>query len=121
MTILELRDVHRVHGQGETAVQALRGVTLNVDAGELVAVMGPSGSGKSTLLNLAGGLDRPSTGDVVVDGTALGGCGPRALAELRRRQTIVLRTGALPPGVLRSGSTAASRLTPAGWWPHRNR
>jgi putative ABC transport system ATP-binding protein len=86
MTILELRDVHRVHGQGETAVQALRGVTLNVDAGELVAVMGPSGSGKSTLLNLAGGLDRPSTGDVVVDGTALSGCGPRALAELRRRR-----------------------------------
>jgi putative ABC transport system ATP-binding protein len=86
MTILELRDVHRVHGSGETAVNALRGVTLTVNAGELVAVMGPSGSGKSTLLNLAGGLDRPSRGEVAVDGTVLGGCGRRALAALRRRR-----------------------------------
>jgi putative ABC transport system ATP-binding protein len=74
MTILELRDVHRVHGGGPTAVHALRGVTLTVEAGELVAVMGPSGSGKSTLLNLAGGLDRPTKGEVVVDGTVLGAC-----------------------------------------------
>jgi putative ABC transport system ATP-binding protein len=86
MTILELRAVHRVHGSGQTAVHALRGVTLTVDAGELVAVMGPSGSGKSTLLNLAGGLDRPTRGEVVVDATALGGCSRRALAELRRRR-----------------------------------
>jgi putative ABC transport system ATP-binding protein len=84
MTILELRDVHRVHGGGETAVHALRGVTLTVEEGELVAVMGPSGSGKSTLLNLAGGLDRPTTGEVVVDGTVLGSCTRRALAGLRR-------------------------------------
>ncbi len=86
MSILELRAVHRVHGSGETAVHALRGVTLNVAAGELVAVMGPSGSGKSTLLNLAGGLDRPTRGEVVVDGTALGGLSRRALAALRRRR-----------------------------------
>jgi putative ABC transport system ATP-binding protein len=80
MSILELRDVVRVHGSGETAVHALRGVTLTVNAGELVAVMGPSGSGKSTLLNLAGGLDRPSQGEVVVDGTALApATGPRLL------------------------------------------
>src|SRR5262245_52479682 len=56
MSVLQLNDVSRVHGVGETAVHALRGVTLGVEAGELVAVMGPSGSGKSTLLNLAGGL-----------------------------------------------------------------
>ena len=86
MTILELRDVHRVHGSGDTAVHALRGVTLSVAAGELVAVMGPSGSGKSTLLNLAGGLDRPNQGEVVVDGTVLAGCSRRALAALRRRR-----------------------------------
>jgi putative ABC transport system ATP-binding protein len=86
MSILELRDVVRVHGSGETAVHALRGVTLTVNAGELVAVMGPSGSGKSTLLNLAGGLDRPSQGEVVVDGTALGACNRAALAALRRRR-----------------------------------
>jgi putative ABC transport system ATP-binding protein len=86
MTILELRDVHRVHGGGPTAVHALRGVTLTVEAGELVAVMGPSGSGKSTLLNLAGGLDRPTKGEVVVDGTVLGACTRRALAALHRRR-----------------------------------
>jgi putative ABC transport system ATP-binding protein len=86
MSILELRDVHRIHGSGETAVHALRGVTLTVDAGELVAVMGPSGSGKSTLLNLAGGLDRPTDGEVAVDGTVLGTCSRRALAALRRRR-----------------------------------
>ena len=76
----------RVHGTGETAVQALRGVSLTVQAGELLAVTGPSGSGKSTLLNLAGGLDRPSRGEVVVDGTDVTACGSRALAALRRRR-----------------------------------
>jgi putative ABC transport system ATP-binding protein len=86
VSILELRDVHRVHGSGETAVHALAGVTLTVAAGELVAVMGPSGSGKSTLLNLAGGLDRPTEGEVFVDGTALGRASRRALAALRRRR-----------------------------------
>jgi putative ABC transport system ATP-binding protein len=86
VSILQLRDVHRVHGTGEAAVYALRGVSLAVELGELVAVMGPSGSGKSTLLNLAGGLDWPSRGEVVVDGTVLGRCGRRALAALRRRR-----------------------------------
>jgi putative ABC transport system ATP-binding protein len=86
VSVLELRDVHRVHGTGETAVHALRGVSLTVAPGELVAVMGPSGSGKSTLLNLAGGLDRPSQGEVVVDGTVLAECSLRALAALRRRR-----------------------------------
>ncbi len=86
MSVLELRDVHRVHGSGETAVHALRGVSLAVAPGELVAVMGPSGSGKSTLLNLAGGLDRPGQGEVVVDGIVLAGCSRRGLAALRRRR-----------------------------------
>jgi putative ABC transport system ATP-binding protein len=86
MSVLELHDVHRVHGSGETAVHALRGVTLTVAPGELMAVMGPSGSGKSTLLNLAGGLDSPTQGEVVVDGTALGSCSRRELAALRRRR-----------------------------------
>ena len=74
--VLELNDVTRVHGAGETAVHALRGVSLGVLPGELVAVMGPSGSGKSTLLNVAGGLDAPDDGSVMVEGTELGGLSP---------------------------------------------
>jgi putative ABC transport system ATP-binding protein len=85
MNILELRDVQRMHGVGHTAVHALNGVTLAVALGELVAVMGPSGSGKSTLLNLAGGLDRPTSGTVRVAGTDLGGLRRGQLAALRRR------------------------------------
>ncbi|PPA59535.1 ABC transporter ATP-binding protein [Micromonospora chalcea] len=84
--VLELRDVRRTHGTGEAAVHALRGVSLTVRAGELVAVMGPSGSGKSTLLALAGGLDRPTSGEVVVEGEALVGLSARELARLRRRR-----------------------------------
>jgi putative ABC transport system ATP-binding protein len=86
MTVLELRDVSRVHGAGPTAVHALRSVSLTVAAGELVAVMGPSGSGKSTLLTLAGGLDAPTSGRVVVQGQDLGALGPAGLAAMRRRR-----------------------------------
>jgi putative ABC transport system ATP-binding protein len=83
--VLELRGLTRVHGHGESEVHALRGVHLRVAAGELVAVMGPSGSGKSTLLTCAGGLDSPTTGAVLVEGTELGSLSRSALAALRRR------------------------------------
>lgn len=85
MTALEFEHVTRVHGAGDAAVVALDNVTFSVHPGELVAVMGPSGAGKSTLLHLAGGLDSPSTGRVVVAGTDLGTLSQRRLAALRRR------------------------------------
>ena len=77
--------VIRIHGSGPTAVRALGGVTLSVRAGELLAVMGPSGSGKSTLLRLAGGLDEPTAGTIVVAGTSLGALDRAGLAAVRRR------------------------------------
>ncbi|MFE2865239.1 MULTISPECIES: ABC transporter ATP-binding protein [unclassified Embleya] len=83
--ILELRSVGRVHGRGDVRVEALAGVDLAVVPGEMLAVMGPSGSGKSTLLMLAGGLDRPTDGEVLVEGRPLGGLNRRRMAALRRR------------------------------------
>ena len=83
--MLELQDVERQHGSGETAVHALCGVSLTVRVGELVAVMGPSGSGKSSLLNLAGGLDTPTGGRVLVEGADLAGLSRGQLDRLRRR------------------------------------
>ena len=82
--VLRLSDVHRVHGDGEAAVHALRGVSFTAYAGELVAVMGPSGSGKSTLLTIAGGLDQPTSGSVEVEGTDLVGLGQADRARMRR-------------------------------------
>ncbi|MER6298430.1 ABC transporter ATP-binding protein [Kitasatospora sp. NPDC001539] len=83
--VLHLENVTRVHGQGAAEVHALRGVDLEVHPGEFVAVMGPSGSGKSTLLTLAGGLDTPTSGRVLVEGTALGDLTRKKLARVRRR------------------------------------
>ena len=83
--MLRLAGVTREHRQGESVVHALRGVDLAVHAGELVAVMGPSGSGKSTLLHVAGGLDTPTTGEVLVEGRDLATLSPAQVAAVRRR------------------------------------
>jgi putative ABC transport system ATP-binding protein len=85
MTTLELRGVSKVYGEGSTEVHALRTVDLSVDAGELVAVMGPSGSGKSTLLTIAGSLEQPTSGEVLVRGEALAAMSRNGRARLRRR------------------------------------
>jgi putative ABC transport system ATP-binding protein len=82
--ILEAIELGRDYPSGGSVVHALRGVNLTVDRGELVAVRGRSGSGKTTLLNLLGGLDRPTTGRVLVDGTEISELGEEALVELRR-------------------------------------
>jgi putative ABC transport system ATP-binding protein len=85
MTVLELRDVSRTYGTGAAEVHALRDVSLSVGAGAMVAVMGPSGSGKSTLLTIAGSLEAPSSGEVLIGGTALSGMSRNDKARLRRR------------------------------------
>jgi len=82
---LEYVGAARIHGAGPTAVPALRATDLVVMPGEFVAIMGPSGSGKSTLLSLAGALDAPTAGRVLVHGTDLATLSPTALAALRRR------------------------------------
>src|SRR5438477_4549467 len=85
MSMLELRGVTKVYGQGDTVVNALRGIDLTVEPGALVAVMGPSGSGKSTLLTIAGSLELPTSGEVLIDGRALSTMSRNERARLRRR------------------------------------
>jgi putative ABC transport system ATP-binding protein len=79
------RNVARRYGEGDTAVDALRGVSLEVPHGELTAVMGPSGSGKSTLMHILAGLDRPTSGSVEIDGTEITTMKDNELTKLRRR------------------------------------
>ena len=86
MTILETRDLRKVYGSGDTEVRALDGVDLTVEKGEFVAVVGTSGSGKSTLLHMLGGLDRPTSGTVTVDGRELSAMRDEELTIFRRRK-----------------------------------
>ncbi len=83
--LVELRDVHRTYRRGEETVRALRGVSLAVDAGDFLVVTGPSGSGKSTLLHIMAGLDRPSGGDVLLEGISLSAMSDDDLTLRRRR------------------------------------
>jgi putative ABC transport system ATP-binding protein len=83
--MLELRQVSKVYGQGAAEVHALRDVSLEVDPGTMVAVMGPSGSGKSTLLTIAGSLEEPTSGQVLVAGRDLDGLSRNDKARLRRQ------------------------------------
>jgi putative ABC transport system ATP-binding protein len=85
MSALELRGVSKSYGAGPTEVQALRDVDLTVEPGTMVAVMGPSGSGKSTLLTIAGSLEDPTSGEVVIGGVSLSGLPRNQRARLRRR------------------------------------
>ena len=86
MTVLDVRDVTKVYGAGDTAVHALRGVSLTVEQGDYVAIMGASGSGKSTLMNILGCLDVPSGGRYLLDGMDVGRLDDRRLAILRNRR-----------------------------------
>ena len=86
MSILETKDLHKIYGSGDTEVRALDGVNLSVDSGEFVAIVGTSGSGKSTLLHMLGGLDRPTSGSVIVDGKDIFSLKDEALTIFRRRK-----------------------------------
>ncbi len=86
MTILETKNLKKIYGKGETEVHALDGVDLSVEKGEFVAIVGTSGSGKSTLLHMLGGLDRPTSGSVTVDGRELSKLKDEELTVFRRRK-----------------------------------
>ena len=86
MSILETKDLRKIYGSGDTEVRALDGVNLNVENGEFVAIVGTSGSGKSTLLHMLGGLDRPTSGSVIVDGKDIFRLKDEALTIFRRRK-----------------------------------
>ena len=83
-TVVVARDLMRRYGEGETAVDALRGVSVDVNKGKLTAVMGPSGSGKSTLMHILAGLDKPTSGSVTIEGTEITNLKDSELTKLRR-------------------------------------
>jgi len=86
MNILQIENLSKVYGKGDTAVKALDNVSFSVKKGEFVAIIGPSGSGKSTLLHLLGGVDRPTSGKVLIDNTDIYNLNETQLAIFRRRQ-----------------------------------
>ena len=86
MSILQTENLTKIYGDGENAVHALRGINLTVEKGEFTAIVGTSGSGKSTLLHMLGGLDRPTTGKVMVDGKDIFSLSEEQLTIFRRRK-----------------------------------
>ena len=86
MEILKVHNLSKVYGKGDTQIKAIDDVSFSVEKGEFVAIVGPSGSGKSTLLHILGGVDTPSSGQVLVDGTDIFGLDQTKLAIFRRRQ-----------------------------------
>jgi putative ABC transport system ATP-binding protein len=117
--IVSTSELRRVYGEGDTAVHALAGVTVGFPSGQYAAIMGPSGSGKSTLMHLLAGLDRPTSGSVVVDGAELANLDDRALTRLRRdRLGFVFQAFNLVP-VLTAEENILLPLTLAGKKPDK--
>ena len=86
MNILEVKNLSKIYGKGDTIVKAVDDVSFTVEQGEFVAIIGPSGSGKSTLLHIIGGVDTPTTGNVIIDGTDITKLKESPLSIFRRRQ-----------------------------------
>jgi len=86
MSLIEIRNLCKVYGEGEAEVKALDNINLNIEQGEFVAIVGPSGSGKSTLLHLLGGVDRPSSGEIIIKGESIYKLKEKELSILRRRK-----------------------------------
>ena len=117
--ILEARDLTKSYPLGSTFVEALRGVSLEVQAGEFVALMGPSGSGKSTLLQVLGGLDRPTSGEVILEGQTISQLSDDEATRLRRDRTgFVFQSFNLIP-LLDASENIALPFTIAGEDPTR--
>ena len=85
MSIIEVRDLYKIYKAGSTSVNALDGVTFNIEKGEFIAIIGPSGSGKSTLLNMLAGLESPSKGEVLIDGVHIEKLSENQLVAFRRK------------------------------------
>ena len=127
MPIVEVRGLTKTYGSGDTTVAALDSVNMSVDAGEFVAVMGPSGCGKSTLLNLVGGLDKPTSGQVLIDGTDIATMSDSTVTRLRRRNlgfvfqffnlipVLTVTENAALPLTLDGTSQTAARAKAAEW------
>src|SRR6266571_7347896 len=119
MAVVAAKNVARRYGEGETAVDALRGVSLDVEAGQLVAVMGPSGSGKSTLMHILAGLDKPTEGTVEIAGTEITALDDRKLTRMRRKHIgFVFQVFNLLP-MLTAEENVVLPLTIAGEKPDR--
>jgi len=86
MALLETRDLYKIYEVGDNSVYALDGVSVTIDRGEFVAIMGPSGSGKSTFMNVIGCLDEPTKGQYLLDGIEVGGMTRDELAEISNRK-----------------------------------
>ena len=85
MALIEVKNLSKVYGSGEAEVKALKNINLNIEQGEFVAIVGPSGSGKSTLLHLLGGVDKPTSGEVIIKGESIYKLKEKELSILRRR------------------------------------
>ena len=119
--VVQARDVTRLYGQGDACVHALAGVSIDLGRGAYTAIMGPSGSGKSTLMHILAGLDRPSSGTVVVDGVEITALKERALTQLRRDKIgFIFQTFNLLPTLTAAENivlplTIAGRKGDEGW------